>query len=201
MVLVTICCKETGYNSSKSKKANLNPNLHKNKIADIDTTQIAFDLCEIYGADQITRLSPGFEKKWERVIWPIDTINFKKFIGIVKKYGYPNQKLLGERYNQIECVQLSATAIMLHNPHRLINEKEYLNLFLAEVDKGNLEIEFLAEVLDKYYWVRRDEKGNRKLLLGTDWGKPCLKYRKKSDSLRKIIGLKPLIKEDFINCK
>ena len=61
--------------------------------------------------------------------------------------------------------------------------------------------EFLATVLDKYYWVRRDEYGNRKVLYGTQFGKPCKKYRKESDSVRAIIGLKPLPDSMFIDCK
>src|SRR5690606_5897728 len=102
---------------------------------------------------------------------------------------------------KIESVNLAAVSVLLHNPHRLVNEKEYLDLFLIEVEKGNMSREFLATVLDKYYWVRRDDFGNQKLLYGTQFGKPCKKYRKQSDSVRAIIGLAPLPDSLFIDCK
>jgi len=155
---------------------------------------LAIQLIELYGSDQIARRN-------NRIFVGLDTINFKLLVDFVKAYGYPSEDLLGKYLYRIEQVQATAGAILLHNPHRLVNEKKYLNLFLQEVENGNMNREALALFLDKYYWVRRDENGNRKVLYGTQFGKPCLKYRKKSDSVRAIIGLKPLPDAAFMNCK
>ena len=154
---------------------------------------LALELIKLYGSDQIAREN-------NRLFTGLDTINFDVLVDFVENNGFPNEKLLGEDYMKIEPIGATAGAVLLHNPHRLINEKEYFDLFLSEVEKGNMNREMLALVLDKYYWVRRDNDGNRKLLYGTQFGKPCLKYRKQSDSARATIGLKPLADSLFIKC-
>ncbi|AZQ43444.1 hypothetical protein [Nonlabens ponticola] len=163
--------------------------------------KVAFELCELYGADQSVRKTPGFENKFNLAILPTDTVVFDRFIKVVKEYGYPTIELVGEKNWKNECVESSSVSILLHNPHRLINNDEYMSLFLSEVEAGRMNREFLAAVLDKYYWVRRDEQGNKKLLYGSGFGKPCLKYRKESDAARQEIGLEPLKESDFIQCK
>ncbi|AGC77347.1 hypothetical protein DDD_2220 [Nonlabens dokdonensis DSW-6] len=161
---------------------------------------LAFTLCQMYGADQMLRTSKGFNNKWDLLIWPTDSTLFENLSQIVRKHGYPREELLGEKYMTQECVSSAAYAILLHSPHRLINEKEYLNLYLDEVKDDRLELSVLLEVLDKPNFFKRDEEGDRKLVYGSNWGKPCLKNRKLSDSLRKEIGLAPLNLEDFIDC-
>ena len=37
---------------------------------------------------------------------------------------------------KIEAIKAVSVSVLLHNPHRLVNEKEYLDLFLNEVEKG-----------------------------------------------------------------
>lgn len=187
-IIVAFFLKELCLNEYSSHQENLNGK------------KLAFELCEIYGADQSIRLSKGFKDKWELAILPVDTINFEKFLRIVKQYGYPREEVLGKENFQFECVKSASTAIMLHNPHRLINEPEVFKLFLDEVNKGHLSRSFLADILDKYYWVRRDSSGNRMLLYGSQFGKPCIKYRYKSDSVRNAIGLPPLKDSDFMIC-
>ena len=83
----------------------------------------------------------------------------------------------------------------------LVNNKKNLDVFVREVDQGRLDVEKLILILDKYYVIRRDEFGNRKLLYGSQFGKPCIKYRKKSDSVRAIIGLPSLPDSMFVDCK
>lgn len=163
---------------------------------------LAFELCQIYGGDQGVRdMKLLTTTKIMKLLPNIDTISFNKLVKFVRKNGYPTKKLLGEDNFSFECVESAGIVVLLHNPHRLVNEKEYLDLFLNEVNKGNLSRKRLALVLDKYYWVRRDRFGNRKLLYGTQFGKPCLKYRAKSDSARAVIGLKPLLDSGFMKCK
>jgi hypothetical protein len=56
---------------------------------------------------------------------------------------------LGEKNYSFESVQSAAGVVLLHNPHRLVNEQKYFELFLNEVKRGNLKPESLALVLDK----------------------------------------------------
>ncbi|MDO5655568.1 MAG: hypothetical protein Q4G27_05455 [Flavobacteriaceae bacterium] len=168
---------------------------------------LAFELCQIYGFDQGIRLGHfvfdgkpnGLRMEWS-LIHAVDTVNFNKIVQFVRKNGFPRNEILGENNMKFECVKAAAHAVLLHNPHRLINEKEYFNLFLSEVEKGNLQMDNFIFYLDKYYIIRRDSLGNSKILYGSQFGKPCLKYRKKSDSVRAEIGLPPLQDSMFIHC-
>ena len=91
-------------------------------------------------------------------------------------------------------------SVLLHNPQMLLNNRDDLDVLIKEVEKGNLRRKDLATILDKYYWVKRDKSGNNMLLYGSQFGKPCEKYRKKSDSVRSIIGMDPLPDDGFIKC-
>jgi hypothetical protein len=79
----------------------------------------------------------------------VDTLSFIKIVNFVIMNGYPTEKLLGEKNYSFESVQSAAGVVLLHNPHRLVNEQEYFELFLNEVKRGNLKAESLALVLDK----------------------------------------------------
>ena len=97
---------------------------------------LAFELCKIYGFDQGIRdrsLAVAFTKHSQE----IDTLNFKKIVAFVKEHGYPTEKLLGERNMKHECVELSFVAVLLHNPHRLVNEKDLaiLNNTISTLDR------------------------------------------------------------------
>ncbi|WP_064966004.1 hypothetical protein [Tenacibaculum ovolyticum] len=177
---------------------------NKNEPFDIkkekNRDSLAFELCKIYGLDQgIRSLKPSPNKI--KALKEIDAINFQRILAFVKVNGIPSEKLLGKKNMSQECVEASMIAVLLHTPNLLVNNKEYLDVFLKEVKKGNLKKETLVSILDKYYWVKRDSFGNRKLLYGSQFGRPCFKYRKKSDSVREIIGLEPLPDSLFINCK
>ncbi len=160
---------------------------------------LAFELCAMYGLDQGIR---NYDIKFNRseIMPKIDSANFYRLITIIKENGYPNPKNVGKRnLKDQECVQAAAVAILLHNPHRVVKEDDVRNLLLQEVEKGNMKREFLAAVLDKYYWSKKGN--NRRVYYGTKFGKPCIKDRAKSDSLRKAISLPPLKTEDFKNCE
>ncbi len=161
---------------------------------------LAFELCKIYGLDQGIRKSPGMPNKWNFML-PIDSINFFKILDFTKTHGFPNKKILGQENYSHECVQASAIAILLHTPHILVNNKEYLDVFIEETNKETLKKETLALILDKYYAIRRDEFGNRRQLYGSQFGKPCKKFRRESDSVRAVIGLAPLPDSLFVQCK
>lgn len=158
---------------------------------------LAFELCAIYGLDQgIRNDSLNINK---RAVMPkVDTLNFNRFVDFVKKHGYPNRNLLGEENFKHECVNSADLAVMLHNPHRLVNEKEYFDLFYEEVEKGNMPRSFFVDVLDKYYFVK---SGWKHAMYGSQFGIPCLKTKEQTNQLRKEVGLEPLQDEDFKICE
>ncbi|MGZ2369187.1 hypothetical protein ACXR6G_05335 [Ancylomarina sp. YFZ004] len=86
---------------------------------------LSFELALIYGSDQgirdmklITRKETGAIK-----LSPyLDSINFFKILDFVKTHGMPSEKLLGKDNFSRECVQSAFVAVMLHNPHMLVNQ-------------------------------------------------------------------------------
>lgn len=181
-----------------NEKGQLNPHGQSENLTIVTQDSLAFVLCEIYGFDQGIRDRDIFMDLQRDLIIKIDLMNFSKFIAIVEKYGYPNEQLLGERNWAHQCVGASATAIMLHNPHRLVNEVEYFNLFLEEVNNGNMDRAFLATVLDKYYWSR---SRGQKVMYGSPFGVPCIETKEETNQLRKEIGLDPLNDNEFKVCE
>ncbi len=158
---------------------------------------LAFKLCQMYGLDQGVRLSTGAEGKWSFIL-PVDSLNFNQAIDFIKIHGYPTEELVGKTNFSHECVQLSFTAIMLHNPSRIVNDKNNFQLLLAEVNKGNLDRKMFANMLDKYYWLKRGN--NHRVLYGSDFGKPCLETKNETNAARAEIGLEPLEDSEFTNC-
>lgn len=120
----------------------------KDDIAD-NNEELAFLLCQLYGADQLIR-ETNDTREGVVVMQKIDSINFSSAIKFIKSHGFPNRKRLGHYYEEYECVSLAIPAIILHNPSKVV-EKETYNLLLSEVRQGNLSPELFALFLDKYY--------------------------------------------------
>lgn len=180
------------FSCNKKEEKNFhNPSTDKN-IQD----SLAFELCTMFGLDQGIRDMEIFSLLGN-TSRNIDSLSFNRLVKFIKTYGYPNKQLVGEKNWEHECVGAAAMAIMLHNPHRLVNESEYLNLFLSEVEKGNMKREFLATVLDKHYWSK---SGGEKVLYGSAFGTPCLQTKKETNAAREKIGLLPLEDSEFKNC-
>ena len=156
---------------------------------------LAFELCEIYGIDQGIRQDGIVIDKKSNI--KIDSLNFQRVINFINKNGYPNKDNIGTYINE-KCVQAAAIVVLLHNPQQIVNNKEYRDILIKEVKKGNMKEETLLLIMDKYYW--HISKG-KKVYMGSKFGKPCIKDRAKSDSLRKAISLPPLKTEDFKNCE
>ena len=156
---------------------------------------LAFELCEIYGIDQGIRQEGIVIDKKSNI--KIDSLNFQRVINFINKNGYPNKDNIGTYINE-KCVQATATIVLLHNPQHIVNNKENRDILIKEVKKGNMKEETLLLIMDKYYW--HISKG-KKVYMGSKFGKPCIKDRAKSDSLRKAISLPPLKTEDFKNCE
>ncbi|MCH8535741.1 MAG: hypothetical protein LAT51_11775 [Flavobacteriaceae bacterium] len=189
LVIAGISCSEKNEVSDVKSSTNLD----ENKIAFQDS--LAFELCTMYGLDQGIRDTKNYDKS---VIMPkVDSLNFKRLVSFVKDNGFPNQQLLGTRFAGHECVEFAAMAIMLHNPHRLVNEKEYFNLFLEEVEKGNLPRSHFVDVLDKYYFMK---SGWQHAMYGSQFGQPCITTKKQTNKLREEVGLEPLKDEEFKDC-
>ena len=156
---------------------------------------LAFELCEIYGIDQGIRQEGIVIDKKSNI--KIDSLNFQRVINFINKNGYPNKDNIGTYINE-KCVQATATIVLLHNPQHIVKNKENRDILIKEVKKGNVKEETLLLIMDKYYW--HISKG-KKVYMGSKFGKPCIKDRAKSDSLRKAISLPPLKTEDFKNCE
>ena len=156
---------------------------------------LAFELCEIYGIDQGIRQEGIVIDKKSNI--KIDSLNFQRVINFINKNGYPNKDNIGTYINE-KCVQATATIVLLHNPQHIVKNKENRDILIKEVKKGNVKEETLLLIMDKYYW--HISKG-KKVYMGSKFGKPCIKDRTKSDSLRKAISLPPLKTEDFKNCE
>jgi hypothetical protein len=164
---------------------------------------LAFELCQIYGLDQGIRDEFLWSKHIEfgNVHLAIDTLSFNRVTEFVIKNGFPTKQLVGEKNYQIECVEGAAIAVLLHNPHRLVNEKTYFDLFLKEVNKGNLKATTFADLLDKYYWASSKNKKNRRVFYGSQFGKPCIQTKDATNIARIEIGLKPLDDDGFVDCE
>ena len=180
--------------NEKEEKTFLN---HSESTAEHIKDSLAFELCAMFGLDQGIRDMEIFSLLG-RTSRNIDTLSFNRLVKFIKTYGYPNKQLVGEKNWEYECVGAAAMAIMLHNPHRLVNESEYLNLFLSEVEKGNMKREFLATVLDKHYWSR---SRGEKVLYGSAFGTPCLQTKEETNAAREKIGLLPLEDSEFKDCE
>lgn len=160
---------------------------------------LAFELCQIYGFDQgIRDFSLDFNRR--EIMPKIDTLNFNRVVSFVEQNGFPTRKLLGNRMD-IECVGGVVIAVLLHNPHRLVNEQRYFDLFLNEVKNGNLPADFFATILDKYYWAHSKNKETRRVFYGSQFGKPCIQTKETTNLARLEIGLDALKDEDFVDCE
>lgn len=183
---------------------NQNQNLKKTNLqAEISEKQkkrqdsLAFELCAIYGLDQGVRHDSLNINKRE-VMPRVDSLNFRRLVDFVKKFGYPNKALFGDENYKYECVNSADLAVMLHNPHRLVNEKKYFNLFYEEVEKGNMPRSFFVDVLDKYYFMK---SGWKHAMYGSQFGIPCLKTKEQTNQLREEVGLEPLQDKEFKICE
>ncbi len=164
--------------------------------------KLASLLCRYYGFDQGIRNPELAGEIPDKLGFKIDSLNFSRAIEFIKKYGYPLKKDYGPYY-KLECVQASIFAILLHSPRKIANNRKNFNLLLKQVKRG-MSPKVIAIVMDKYLYANQifhPEKETTGVLYTTSFGKPCLRYRHKSDSLRAKIGLPPLKKEDFKVCE
>lgn len=188
-----------GCNSTEKREFDfIEENENKEEINIEETNlqdSIAFALCEIYGLDQGIRRNGVYSEIDKYLAAKIDSLNFMKFMAIVKKYGYPTKELLGEKNAKHDCVN-AAAAVLLQNPKK-IHQKIYLDILLREANKKTIPYEFVATLLDKYIWAK---SGGKKVLYGSQFGMPCKNQKKETNKARKEIGLPPLADSLFINC-
>lgn len=198
LILITILTIVIGCSQKPLNKETLNEPL--NAVAETSLQDsLAFELCKIYGFDQGIRDSKlTFNKK--ELMPKIDSLNFDKLMNIIITYGYPTDRLLGKRNMSQECVESAATAILLHNPHRIVKDRKNFDLLLDEVKKGDIDPHFFASVLDKYYWVNSTNKKQRRVFYGSQFGKPCIQTKEATNRARIEIGLEPLNDDGFTDC-
>jgi hypothetical protein len=166
-------------------------------LKDSTKDSLSFVLCKLYSADQGIRDRELFGSTEDRLIVKIDSANFAELIFFIKKFGIPSKGKLGTSNFSNTCVEGAFGAIMLHNPHRLINDKNMLNFFIKFVKNGELKAEALATILDKYYWAK---SGGDRVIYGSQFGVPCIKDSAETNRLREEIGLQSLKKNEFKNC-
>jgi len=174
----------------------------KMNLPDSIRETLAFELAQICAFDQGIRnehLIRNYGKEITKLLPAIDSLNFNRFIEIVKEFGYPNKWLLGEYYTH-KCVRRVGSYILLHNPLRLA-EPEVYQLFRNEVLEERLDAEFFALAMDKYY-VLYEKRSLHNSLFKTSPGLRingvCITDKELSDSLRLDIGLPPLEEHEFI---
>lgn len=160
---------------------------------------LAFELCKIYGFDQGIR-DYNLKVNRKELMPKIDTLSFNRIVSFLEENGYPSERLLGEENMKQECVEAAFTAVLLHNPHRLVNEQKYFDLFFNEVKKGNLDASFFATILDKYYWANSKNRINRRVFYGSQFGKPCIQTKEATNKARMEIGLESLGDDGFVDC-
>jgi hypothetical protein len=168
-------------------------------VAQRKQDSLAFELCKIYGFDQGIRDSRiTFNKA--KIMSSIDTLSFIRVVNFVVMNGFPTEELVGKRNYSQECVAMAFSAVLLHNPHRLINEQKYFDLFFNEVKKGNLQAEYFVMILDKYYWGKSKNKTTRRVFYGSQFGKPCIQTKEATNKARIEIGLEALEDNGFVDC-
>jgi hypothetical protein len=177
-------------------------NAHSDSKIEKIQDSLSFELCKIYGLDQGIRDKFLWRNNIDfgNVNTAIDTLNFNRVIDFVKRNGFPTKQLLGEDNIKIECVSNAVTAVLLHNPHRLVLEKKHFDLFLNEVKAKRLTPEYFSTILDKYYWTKSNNKDTRRVFYGSQFGKPCIQTKIETNLAREEIGLKPLEDSEFVDC-
>lgn len=163
---------------------------------------LAFELAQICAFDQGIRnehLIRNYGKEITKLMPAVDSLNFNRFIEIVKEFGYPNETLLGKYYSH-ECVRRVGSYILLHNSPRLV-ETDIYQLFRNEALEGRLDAEFFALAMDKYYVLyekRSLHNSHFKTYSRLRVNGVCITDKELSDSLRLDIGLPPLEDHEFI---
>ncbi|MDT0293680.1 hypothetical protein ACFQ3R_13920 [Mesonia ostreae] len=151
----------------------------------------------MYGLDQGIREREIYTQIDKNLAVKIDSIHFVNLFEIIEKYGYPSKNLLGEANFEQQCVGGASQVILLHNPYRLLSDRRKIKMLVKEADKGNLNREFIATVLDKHFWWK---SGGKEVLYGSAFGMPCFSSKATTNILRKEIGLSPLEDSLFIDC-
>ncbi len=173
-------------------------NIYGQELTTSQQDSLAFELCQLYAIDQTIRNSDYMEILKERII-KFDSLNFDKFISFVKKNGFPNKKMVGEKNWEQQCVSSTGFIYLVHNPTKIA--KEYYDLFMSEVNKGNLSPLMFSYALDRHY-VSTEGRSyyDTPYKAWTSASGVCLQDKAKSDSLRIGIGLPPLPESECIDC-
>ena len=172
--------------------------------SDSSQEKLAFELAQIYAIDQKIRdsyLLKTYPDESSKIIPVIDSINFDRFITYVKEYGFPTKSSLGKYFHN-ECVRAVGFVMLLHNPRRLVEDRELYQLFKNEVHNGRLSADNFALSLDKYYVMYKGKSlYNSQFKTQSNLAIKGVSIADKqlSDSLRIDIGLSPLSEDEFIN--
>ena len=181
-------CAPVATNSNPQRKLD-------SEITRLDS--IAIILAEIRALDQGIRDNSSLYRANSRAFnLHTDSLCFSKAIWVIERYGYINN--LGKYNDSFRYLLEALPAVLLHNPHRLIEPYTY-NLLKREVEAGRLPAEFVATLLDKYYVMKEKRtlyfSGFRKWL---QQPYPQKRDQALSDSLRQDLGLPVLPDSLFV---
>lgn len=152
---------------------------------------LAIALVGLRYADQIFRMPKVWECECARNLSStIDSLHFEQFMVLVKKYGFPSSKRMG-KYAKHSDVMQGVAVMLLHNPHRILRNKQYLETLVSEVNAGRMLPEALLTTLDKYFWAI---SGGERVLYGSQFGKPCIETKDSTNRARLRLGI-PEIRE------
>jgi hypothetical protein len=189
LILITLAM----YNCVSFKKNTEIATEKENNSTTIKQDSLAFELAKIYGLDQGVRRSKGNIK----FIQHIDTFNFHRIKLFIEQNGMISEELVGSKNYKNEAVEGAFIAVLLHNPHRLVNEEENMQFFLKLVKEGTLKERTFLSILDKYYWTKSKD---RHVLYGGAFGMPCIEDKDKTNKARKDLGFEPLADSLFVKC-
>lgn len=152
---------------------------------------LAIALVGLRYADQIFRKPDVWKCECARNLSPtIDSLHFEQFMALVKKYGFPSSERLG-KYAKHSDVMEGVMVMLLHNPHRILQNPDYLNLLISEVNAGRMHPDALMLTLDKWYWYK---SGGKRVLYGSQFGKPCIETKDSTNRARLRLGI-PEVRE------
>ncbi|MCJ7934790.1 MAG: hypothetical protein MUW56_14465 [Chryseobacterium sp.] len=159
--------------------------LENNKLLKKINTGLRDTLADIYKKDQYYRMNISDPVKMDS----IDQVNEKILVRIFKKYGVPDEKLIGTFYmNSGDSSYANSFYIPLLHTKDSIRLHYFIPILKKAVAEGKFSPTSYANMIDQYYLY-----GNKKQMYGSylnrDYTIAPVQNEKQLDSLRKSIGL------------
>lgn len=123
-------------------------------LSDYQKDSIRNIMCGLTNEDQAIRRPVYFDSmshyyssaQVDSIINTIDSIHFVKLTQIIRQYGYPGKKVLGEK----RCTPLMLLIHWSKGVPKWFNSDEMVNLFKREIKAGNLLAKDIGQAIDFY---------------------------------------------------